>query len=279
VDGTVDDAGRLVLADLDDDGVLTLTWNRPERRNGWSPELENAYFARLDEAATDQGVRVVVLTGAGPTFCPGLDMARLSGLAEAPRGLDLTDRRFHYAPREFPKPLIAAINGACAGIGLVQALMCDVRFAADTARFSTAFARRGLAAEYGLSWVLPRYVGPENALDLLLSARTFDAAEARRLGLVSRVAPAGEVLAAAHAYAGDIARNASPTAMAVIKSQVLADLDRGFEDALRRSYAAMHEQALSPDLGEGVRAFTERRAPRFAPLPADFDVRHPLRPR
>jgi enoyl-CoA hydratase/carnithine racemase len=130
-----------------------------------------------------------------------------------------------------------------------------------------------------LSWVLPRYVGPENALDLLLSARTFDAAEARRLGLVSRVAPAGEVLAAAHAYAGDIARNASPTAMAVIKSQVLADLDRGFEDALRRSYAAMHEQALSPDLGEGVRAFTERRAPRFAPLPADFDVRHPLRPR
>jgi enoyl-CoA hydratase/carnithine racemase len=269
----------LVLAERDGDGVLTLTWNRPERRNGWSPELENAYFTRLDEAAADERVRAVVVTGAGKVFCPGLDMTRLSDLAEAPRGLDLTGRRFHYSPRAFPKPLIAAINGACAGIGLVQALMCDVRFAADTAKFSTAFARRGLAAEYGMSWVLPRYVGVENAMDLLLSARTFAAPEAKQLGLVSRVLPADEVLSAAQEYARDLARDASPRAMAIIKNQVLGDLDLGFDEALRRSYAVMHEQAAAPDLREGVAAFTQRRSPEFDPLPASFDVGHALRPR
>ena len=124
-------------------------------------------------------------------------------------------------PRTFPKPLVAAINGACAGVGLVQALFCHVRFAADTARFSTAFARRGLIAEYGIAWTLPRLVGLENALDLLLSARTFDAAEAKELGLVSRVVPREDVLSAAQEYARDIAGNCAPSAVAVIAAQVL----------------------------------------------------------
>ena len=134
--------------------------------------------------------------------------------------------------RRFPKPLIAAINGACAGVGLVQALFCHVRFAADTARFATAFARRGLVAEYGIAWTLTRLLGQESALDLLLSARTFDAAEARELGLVSRVVPRDEVLGAAQAYARDLALHCSPRAMAVIASQVLVAQDTTFDEAL-----------------------------------------------
>ena len=125
-------------------------------------------------------MRAVVVTGAGPTFCPGADMARLGDLSA--EGASLPHRPVDV-PRAFPKPLIAAINGACAGVGLVQALFCHVRFAADTARFSTAFARRGLVAEYGIAWTLPRLVGLENALDLLLSGRTFDASEAKALGV------------------------------------------------------------------------------------------------
>ena len=165
----------VVLVETDADGVRTVTFNRPDRRNGWSAELEDAYYGALTAAALDEAVRAVVVTGAGTTFCPGADMTRLGGLAT--EGAVLPHRRVDV-PRTFPKPLIAAVNGACAGVGLVQALFCHVRFAADTARFSTAFARRGLIAEYGIAWTLPRLVGLENALDLLLSARTFDAAEA-----------------------------------------------------------------------------------------------------
>ena len=167
----------LVLTEVDADGVATFTLNRPERRNAWTAPMENRYFDLLAAADADPAVRVGVLTGAGTSFCPGMDMSRL---AEVAGPVNISARRPQYAPRLFRKPLIAAINGACAGIGLTQALMCDVRFAARGARFSTAFARRGLGAEYGMSWVLPRYVGVGNALDLLLSSRVFEADEARR---------------------------------------------------------------------------------------------------
>lgn len=254
---------ELVLADRDDDGVLTLTLNRPDRRNGWSEELESAYYSRLTTAAGDPAVRAVVVTGAGTTFCPGADMSRLGGLAEP--GARLPHRPVDV-PRRFPKPLIAAVNGACAGVGLVQALFCHVRFAADTARFSTAFARRGLVAEYGIGWMLTRLVGTENALDLLLSARTVDAPEARELGLVSRVVPRDDVLAAAQAYAGDLARHCSPRAMAVIATQVLDDQDATYEQALARSYGHVDGFIGSADMREGVASLLEKRPPRFAPL-------------
>jgi enoyl-CoA hydratase/carnithine racemase len=258
-----DGAQDAVLAHYDGDGVLTLTFNRPERRNGWADDMYEAYYARLTDAAADQQVRAVVLTGAGSTFCPGADISRLGGLGQEDARLP------HYpvdVPRRFPKPLIAAINGACAGVGLVQALFCHVRFAADTARFSTAFARRGLVAEYGIAWTLTRLVGQERALDLLLSARTFDAAEARELGLVSRVVPRDEVLGAAQAYARDLAANCSPRAMAVIASQVLQAQDSTFDEALQASYDHVDRFIGSADLREGVASFVERRAPRFEPL-------------
>jgi len=253
----------LVLAAIDADGVLTLTLNRPERRNAWSPELAEAYHARLATAAADPAVRVVVLTGSGSTFCPGADTANLADLAQ--EGATLPHPQVD-AVRRFPKPLIAAINGACAGVGLVQALFCHVRFAADTARFATSFTRRGLVAEYGISWTLPRLVGTENAMDLLLSGRTFDAAEARELGLVSRVVPRDDVLATAQAYARDLAVNCSPTAMSVVTGQVLEDLDTSFDDALARSHHNVDRFIGGPDLREGLASFVEKRPPRFAPL-------------
>jgi enoyl-CoA hydratase/carnithine racemase len=262
VDADVD-TDPAVLAERDEDGVLTLTFNRPDRRNGWNEELGAAYYARLTEAADDPAVRAVVLTGAGKTFCPGADMRRLEGLSGEGQQAPHTPVD---VPRRFPKPLIAAVNGGCAGIGLVQALFCHVRFAAEGVRFSTAFARRGLIAEYGLAWTLPRLIGTENALDLLLSARTFDAAEAHRLGLVSRVVPAADLLPAARAYAADLARNSSPRAMAVIAEQVRAAADSTYDEALERSYELMDRFVGSADMREGVASFVERRPARFAPL-------------
>jgi enoyl-CoA hydratase/carnithine racemase len=258
-----DGACNAVLADRDGDGVLTLTFNRPERRNGWAEDLQQAYLARLTEATADERVRAVVVTGAGSTFCPGADLSRLGALGE--EGARLPHQPVDVQ-RRFPKPLIAAINGACAGVGLVQALFCHVRFAADTARFSTAFARRGLVAEYGIAWTLTRIVGQERAFDLLLSGRTFDAAEALDLGLVSRVVPRDEVLGAAQAYARDLALHCSPRAMAVIASQVRHAQESTFDDALQASYEHVDRFIGSADLREGVASFVERRAPRFPPL-------------
>ncbi len=256
-------ATELVLADTDADGVLTLTLNRPERRNGWSAELRDAYYARLTAAAADPAVRAVVVTGAGTTFCPGADTAHLGDLAQEGAQLPEVDVD---VPRNFRKPIVAAINGACAGVGLVHALFCHVRFAADTAKFATSFARRGLVAEYGISWTLPRLIGVENALDLMLSGRTFDAAEAKELGVVSRVVPRDDVLAAAQEYARDLARNCSPAAMAVIARQVFEDLDGSFDDAFARSHGNVNRFIGGPDLREGLASFMEKRPPRFAPL-------------
>ncbi len=253
----------LVLAETDADGVRTLTLNRPERRNGWSDEFREAYYDRLTAAAADRDVRAVVLTGAGTTFCPGADTARLGGLAQ--EGARLPHHSVDV-PRHFPKPLIAAINGACAGVGLVQALFCHVRFAAEGAKFATSFSRRGLAAEYGIAWTLPRLIGVENALDLLISGRTFDAAEAKELGLVSRVVPRDEVLAAAQAYAGDLARNCSPASMSVMVAQVVHALDEPFAEALAQSHGYVDRFIGGPDLREGLASFVEKRPPRFAPL-------------
>ena len=163
--------------------------------------------------------------------------------------LDLTGRispAFTYA---FRKPLIAAVNGACAGLGLVQALMCDVRFAARGAKFATSFSRRGLAGEYGMTWLLPRMIGTERALDLLISGRTIDADEALAIGLVSRVTEPGEVLAAATAYARDLAANCSPTSMAIIKHQVLTASDASYEEGMRGAYRAMAALAAARTSG------------------------------
>lgn len=258
-----------VLADLADDGVLTLTLNRPARRNGWTPEIEHRFFALLDEAERDSAVRVLVVTGAGRTFCPGADSGRMD--ATAGKALDLSDRRPFHRPLTMRKPTVAAINGACAGVGLLLALMSDIRFADRGARFATSFARRGLPAERGLSWLLPRITGLETALDLLLSGRTFDAAEAQRLRVVSRLSEPGEALADAQEYAAMLAEQSSPLAMGVIREQIYNDLDGEYTASYERAMTALDRMVGGSEFREGVDSFLEKRSPRFAPLPEGFD--------
>ena len=214
-------------------------------------------------------MRAIVVTGAGSAFCPGMDMAALEQTAAAGELVRAGRRPMHYA-LSIPKPMIAAINGACAGIGLIQALYCDLRFAARGARMSTSFTRRGLGAEYGTSWMLPRLIGVERALDLLLSGRTFDAEEAHAMGLVGRLCDPADVLRDAQAYAADLARWSSPRAMAAVRHQVYADLDDDFETSWDRTLGIMQRMNAHADFAEGVASFTERREPVFDPLPAGF---------
>jgi enoyl-CoA hydratase/carnithine racemase len=254
-----------------DEGVALLTLNRPERLNAWTDEMESAYFGLLDECAAAADVRAIVVTGAGRGFCAGADMQQLQQLSgdDAVDGSDgrvRAERRPQATPLSVPKPIIAAINGACAGIGLVQALMCDVRFAARPAKFTTAFARRGLVAEHGISWILPRLIGPARALDLLLSGRVILGEEAAELGLVNRAVEPERLLEVATGYARELARNCSPASMATMKRQVYADLQRPLADAVAEADRLMLESFGKPDFAEGVASFVERREPAFAPL-------------
>ena len=253
------------------DGVALLTLNRPDRLNAWTAEMERVYFAMLEECGQAEEVRVIVVTGAGRGFCAGADMQELQALGDGKVDVDVTaalERRPQTFPHSIPKPIIAAINGACAGIGLVQALMCDVRFAADGAKLTTAFARRGLVAEHGISWMLPRLIGPARALDLLLSGRVVLAEEAQALGLVNRVYAPDRLLEETLDYARELAVNCSPASMATIKRQVYADLDRALPDALAGADQLMFESFTAPDFVEGVASFVQRRDPRFAALGA-----------
>jgi len=252
------------------DGVALLTLNRPDRLNAWTAEMERVYFGLLEECAQAEEVRVIVVTGAGRGFCAGADMQELQAIGDGSLEVsaEVHERRPQTFPLSIPKPIIAAINGACAGIGLVQALMCDVRFAADAAKLTTAFARRGLVAEHGISWMLPRLIGPARALDLLLSGRVVLAQEAHTLGLVNRVSAPEKLLDETLDYACELALKCSPASMARMKRQVYADLERGLDEALAESDRLMLESFTAPDFVEGVTSFLERRDPRFAALGA-----------
>jgi enoyl-CoA hydratase/carnithine racemase len=256
---------EIVLYDVRDQ-VAVITLSRPDRLNAWTPAMQTRYFDLLEQATADAQVRAIVLTGAGRGFCAGADMAGLSNLAagEGPR-----DGRADTRPITFtmtiPKPVIAAINGACAGIGLSVAMTCDLRFAASGAKFTTAFVRRGLIAEHGLSWLLPHIVGRARALDLLLSGRVVLAEEALAMGLVNAVHPANEVLDATLEYARDLAINCSPTSMAVIKAQLASHSLKDLATALHESNGLMLESLQRPDFGEGVKSYMEKRTPAFAP--------------
>jgi enoyl-CoA hydratase/carnithine racemase len=259
----------VVLKDISD-GVAVLTLNRPDRLNAWTQEMERTYFSALQECGESAEVRVIVVTGAGRGFCAGADMQDLQDLGEGTIDTDAAAHAQERRPQSFPhtieKPIIAAINGPCAGIGLVQALMCDIRFAAAGAKLTTAFARRGLVAEHGISWILPRLIGPARALDLLLSGRVVLAEEAQALGLVNRVLPAEQLLTETVEYARELAVNCSPASMATMKRQVYADLALALPGALEKADRLMLESFAAPDFVEGVASFIERRDPHFAAL-------------
>ncbi len=260
-----------VLFELRDSGVAVVTLNRPERMNAWGGGLAAAFYRCIDRAEADPDVRVIVLTGSGRAFCAGADMGDLDTIGGADAGGDtdvtkLVGERHPYFVTQLRKPVIAAINGACAGIGLTQALMCDIRFAAAGAKFTTAFARRGLIAEYGISWILPRIAGWSAAQDLLLSGRTFFADEAKELGLVKEVVPPEELLPRALAYAEDMARNCAPSSLAVIKRQLYDDALQNVHDTSAAAEKLMHESMQRPDFIEGITAFFEKRQPSFPAL-------------
>jgi enoyl-CoA hydratase/carnithine racemase len=252
-----------VLYDVDDSGVLVLTLHRPDRRNMWTLAMEEEFYACLDRATTDDRVRVVVVTGAGHSFCAGLDPDVLDSIRAGNRYT--ANRKPQTYATTVPKPVIGAINGACAGIGLVQALCFDFRFAASGAKFTTAFSRRGLPAEDASAWMLTRLAGPAHAMDLLASGRVFLAEEAHALGVVQRLSAPGAVLDDAVAYARDLAASVSPVAMAMIKSQVWRDSESTMEQARVRAQYLLTQAKAQPDFQEGVRSLLERRPPAFRP--------------
>ncbi|GAA2409998.1 enoyl-CoA hydratase [Actinomadura vinacea] len=256
----------VILSEQTDDGVLVLTLNRPERHNAWTLDMELLYNELFDRAETDPDVRAVVLTGAGRSFCPGLDMKVLDATSSG-AGSYPTDRLPpRTRPIGCPKPVIAAVNGACAGIGFNQALMCDVRFAVPGAKFAAAFSRRGLVAEDGVAWILPRVVGYGHASDLLLSSRPVAGTEALEMGLVNRLVEPEDLLATALEYASELARQCSPYAMSLIKRQLRDDQARGFAEGNQEARSLLLEARKAPDYREGVRSFIERRPPRFSGL-------------
>jgi enoyl-CoA hydratase/carnithine racemase len=254
-----------------EDGVAVMTLNRPDRGNGWIGPLAHRYFSLLDAAARDTAVRAIVVTGAGSAFCVGGDGAALADMADkAAIPTSVASSFSHWYPLRIAKPIIAAINGACFGIGLQQILCCDIRIAADDAKFATAYARRGLVAEYGMSWLLPRIVGMGHAMDLLLSARLVRAPEAEKIGLVNRVVPAATLLSDAIAYARDLARLCAPSSLAEIKRQTFLDLTATLPQSYDRSAVLLADVGKSADFLEGIRSWQEQRPPAFAPLnPAD----------
>jgi enoyl-CoA hydratase/carnithine racemase len=265
-----------------EEGVAVITLNRPDRLNAWRAEMDRDVRAAMRAATDDAGVRVIVLTGAGRGFCAGADMNTLNAIqstAQKPSDGRTSNFAATYepwdpaAPADFrkqyswfpavPKPIIAAINGSCAGLGLILTLYCDLRFASDTAKFTTAFSRRGLVAEHGVSWLLPRIVGPANAMDLLFSARVIQAAEAQAMRLVNRVIPAASFEAEVMAYARMLASEVSPRSLREMKREIWNALLQPLGEAIEAANADMGPSFASEDFKEGVAHFIEKRPARF----------------
>lgn len=268
-----------IILDIDDP-VATITLNRPERLNALTARTQVEMRHAMLAADADPRVVGIILTGAGRAFSAGADMQDLGKIA-ASRKIDVDpalaqmesearrdngDPEFRITWSFIPslrKPVIAAINGPVAGMSFVIATLCDLRFAADSAVLTTSFAQRGLVAEHGLSWILPRLIGPAKTLDLLWTARKITASEARSIGLVDRIFPAEELLASTRAYIEDLARSSSPTSIMVMKRQVYLHLMRPLHEAMAETNQLMIDSLKRDDFKEGVASFVERRPPAF----------------
>lgn len=248
--------------------VAVITLNRPEKLNAWTSTMGDQYVAAVRAAENDPDVGAIVVTGAGRAFCSGTDLSDLGWVTHAAAEgrreevREIIDR--WTGPAVVRKPLIAAVNGAAVGIGFVQALYADIRFAHPGAQLGTAFPRLGLTAEYGSAWLLPRIVGEGRARDLLLSGRLVTGTEAHAMGLVNRLVAEDEVLDAAVVYANDLAENCSQTSMAVIKEQLDAAASSTFTVAADRASNEMLRAVTRPDAAEGVDAQRAGRQARFA---------------
>ncbi|MBS0643293.1 MAG: enoyl-CoA hydratase/isomerase family protein [Proteobacteria bacterium] len=263
--------------------ITTITLNRPAKLNAWTSLMADEVSHAIHEVGNSPATRCIVITGAGRGFCAGADMGGLQERTEGAqprnhRPVHQPDAGFpgapgpdiaKYYPGRFgylytcPKPIIAAINGACAGVGLVLALYADLRFTCDSAKFTTAFAARGLVAEHGVAALLPRLVGEAQALDLLLTARRFTGAEAAELRLANKSLPDEKLMDHVYSVARMLANDVSPLSVAVIKRQVRAAYEQSFAESLAAADAEMDRSFASLDFKEGVRSFVERRAPAF----------------
>jgi enoyl-CoA hydratase/carnithine racemase len=263
------------------DRVATITLDRPERLNAWTGRMHTEYRWLLARASEDDDVRAIVVTGAGRGFCAGADARALEGHVErggydpglgdevAMPGYGVrpefdADFAYHFG---VPKPIIAAVNGPAAGVGLVLACYCDLRFAALGAKLTTSHGRLGLPAEYGLSWLLPRLIGVTRAADLLLSSRVVLAEEAEQIGLVNRAVPPDELLAFTYDYAGRLATEIAPSSLAATKLQLYRDLHTDAASAVEDAGRRLVDMMRSADFAEGVAALTEKRPPRFTRQP------------
>lgn len=269
-----------ILYDVEDP-IATIRFNRPAQLNAFTNRMGDELKHALAEAEGDERVVAIVLTGEGRGFCAGADLKGLQGMgkgdasAMGPGSADLAEAQPGDPSMEgfqgpyaymmaIRKPVIAAINGPAAGLGFAIPLFADMRFASDKAIFTTAFAQRGLIAEWGIGWNLPRLVGPAHALDLLLSARKIDAAEALRMGLVNQVLPHDELIPFVTKYVKHLADTVSPASMSVMKRQVWENLEKELDPALRESVELMKQSFGRPDFKEGVQSFLEKRLPKFA---------------
>jgi enoyl-CoA hydratase/carnithine racemase len=263
--------GYQQIASEQHDDVVVITLNRPDKLNAWTSEMDREVRHAVDGAAADQNVRAIVLTGAGRGFCAGADMSRLSKVAaggrpggngsQESRSTGNFEQKFSYL-LAVPKPIFAAINGPIAGIAFCLALFCDFRYMAEGARLTTAFAKRGLIAEHGSSWMLPRLIGPMNALDLLYSARMVEAAEAERLGLVRQL-PVDNFLARVQGIARELVTVSSPRSIGVIKRQVFESYFQSLAEAWEMADVEMTTSFGTEDFKEGVAHFIEKRPAAF----------------
>ena len=267
-----------------DKGVTTITLNRPDKLNAWTPTMGNEVKNAIETAGQDKECRCIIVTGSGRGFCAGADMGGLKNRADgngakpievdmeikpykADKGLgpDIIDDfegRFAYM-YNCPKPIIAMVNGACAGIGLIFTLYADLRFVNQDAKLTTAFASRGLIAEHGIAWMLPRLIGEANALDLLLTARIFKGDEAASMGLANKSLPAEELTNYVNDYAENMAHKASPRSLAIMKRQIRASYSQTFIKSLEEANEQMLASFEEFDFKEGVNSFMEKRPPKF----------------
>jgi enoyl-CoA hydratase/carnithine racemase len=257
--------------------VATITLDRPHRLNAWTGRMHTEYRWALAQAEADDDVRVIVVTGEGRGFCAGADSNALEGHVDKggydPGTPDDIATPGYGARPEFDhdfayhfgltKPVIAAVNGPAAGVGMVLACFCDLRFAAAGAKFTTAHGKLHLPAEYGLSWLLPRLIGLTRANDLLLSSRTFFAEEAEEMGLVNAVLDPIELMAHTYEYAQMLATNVSPGSLAATKRQIYTDLHRDVGAAVEDAGARLRQMMTEPAFAEGVAALTEKRPPNW----------------
>ncbi len=257
---------QTILTDLSGK-VATIWLNRPERRNSFSAEMTRELHEAFARFETDEGVRAIVVTGAGRYFSAGADLGRGGGTFSRPAGTDGATPEQQQAERVEPSrmrtPVIAALNGPAVGLGITLPISWDIWFAAADAKYGFVFTRRGIVPEAGSTWMLPRLVGVSMAMELLLSGRIFSGTEGAAMGLFSRALPAADVLPAAQEFARDLAASTSAVSVAATKALVYNALGQDREESHAIEHQVFRWMGNQADAAEGVTAFLEKRAPRW----------------